>query len=686
MTHPTRFLFAILLCFVCTDYARAQSEIPGPSFQDVISLRSINRPVISPDGRHIAFTKTTVDWKENRYDTEIWLSKDGGTPFQVTYTNEGSSTNPQWSHDGQWISFLATRGEKRQVHALNIRGGEARVLTNASEGINQYAWSPVGYHIAFTSSAPEDSLAKSREDELGSFSIEDAATPVSQLWLLEIDLNASPAAEVYCLDNKDECPSAPEPLELIVSDTLSVSAFQWSPDGDRMSVVHQKDAKILSFMTSDISIFDIASSTLSPLVTTAGYDGNALWSPDGEWIAYTTDEGNVTSNFYRNSKYRIIKVDGSETQPFGQSFDENLGLIDWTEEGLYAGAWQKTTRALVKIDPVNDELEKVSNLPRYVWGIDISSDGSAMAVMAQTPETLSEIYRTSMQDIELIPITSMTEQIDKWELGSSEVISWKSEDGADIEGVLFKPADFDPTKKYPLLVAIHGGPTGIDYPVPIDNYVYPIPQWLAKGAVVLQPNYRGSAGYGEAFRSLNVRNLGVGDAWDVLSGVDYLINQGFVDADRMGAMGWSQGGYISAFLTTNTDRFKAISVGAGISNWVTYYVNTDIHPFTRQYLEATPWEDMAVYEKTSPMTRITDAVTPTLIQHGEFDLRVPIPNAYELYQGLQDQGVETELIVYKGFGHGINKPKERLAANIHNWRWFARYVWGEDMPLDTHLK
>ncbi len=203
-------------------------------------------------------------------------------------------------------------------------------------------------------------------------------------------------------------------------------------------------------------------------------------------------------------------------------------------------------------------------------------------------------------------------------------------------------------------------------------------QWLARGALVLRPNYRGSAGYGEAFRSLNVRNLGVGDAWDVLSGVDHLIERGIVDVERMGAMGWSQGGYISAFLTTNTDRFQAISVGAGISDWMTYYVNTDIHPFTRQYLQTTPWDDPEIYALTSPITNVKQASTPTLIQHGEFDRRVPIPNAYQLYQGLQDQGVETRLIVYKGFGHGINKPRERLAALQHNWEWFARHVWKDE--------
>lgn len=180
----------------------------------------------------------------------------------------------------------------------------------------------------------------------------------------------------------------------------------------------------------------------------------------------------------------------------------------------------------------------------------------------------------------------------------------------------------------------------------------------------------------------DVENLGVGDAWDVHSGIDYLAGLGMIDTAKMGAMGWSQGGYISAFLTTTSDRFKAISVGEGISNWMTYYVNTDIHPFTRQYLKATPWENEEIYKKTSPMTYINSASTPTLIQHGEFDRRVPIPNAYELLQGLRDNNVEAKLIVYKGFGHGIAKPKERLAALWHNWQWFNKYIWGEDVELE----
>jgi predicted esterase len=197
-------------------------------------------------------------------------------------------------------------------------------------------------------------------------------------------------------------------------------------------------------------------------------------------------------------------------------------------------------------------------------------------------------------------------------------------------------------------------------------------------------NYRGSAGYGEKFRELNVKNLGVGDAWDVQSGVESLVAKGWVDPSKVGCMGWSQGGYISAFLTTSTTLCAAVSVGAGISNWATYYYNTDITPFTIQYLGANPAEDPAIYQKTSPMTYIKQAKTPTLIQHGENDRRVPIPNGYELRQGLEDRGVPVEMVVYKGFGHGITKPKSQRAVMTHNLLWFNHYIWGIRRLISLH--
>src|SRR5207302_1274244 len=237
-----------------------------------------------------------------------------------------------------------------------------------------------------------------------------------------------------------------------------------------------------------------------------------------------------------------------------------------------------------------------------------------------------------------------------------------------IEGVLIKPADFDPMRKYPLLCIIHGGPTGIDRPLLLtpDARYYPSDIWAARGAVTFKVNYRVSAGYGEKFRKLNVGNLGVGDAWDVLSGVDYLISKGWVDKTKVGCMGWSQGGYISAFLTTSTDRFVAISVGAGISDWATYYYNTDITPFTIEYLGANPVSDPEIYRKTSPISYVKQARTPTLIQQGDQDKRVPVADSYELRQALEDQHVPVEMVLYKGFGHPINKPKAQRAVMSHD--------------------
>ncbi|MEN6310840.1 MAG: prolyl oligopeptidase family serine peptidase, partial [Acidobacteriota bacterium] len=319
-------------------------------------------------------------------------------------------------------------------------------------------------------------------------------------------------------------------------------------------------------------------------------------------------------------------------------------------------------------------------------GVSFSRDGKRMAFSIASPTALGEI---GVSEIPFKPrlLTRLTDQVADLALGTREVVSWKSKDGTAIEGVLIKPADFDPARKYALLCVIHGGPTGVDMPALLscDRRMYPADIWAARGALILKVNYRGSAGYGEKFRMLNYRNLGVGDAWDVLSGVDFLVKKGWVDASRVGCMGWSQGGYISAFLTTSSRAFKAISVGAGISDWATYYYNTDITPFTIQYLGADPVADPQIYLKTSPMTYVKNAATPTLIQHGENDRRVPIPNAYELRQGLTDRGVPVEMVVYKGYGHGITKPKSVRAAMRHNMAWFGHYLFGDPKPDLTAL-
>jgi dipeptidyl aminopeptidase/acylaminoacyl peptidase len=466
---------------------------------------------------------------------------------------------------------------------------------------------------------------------------------------------------------------------------FTVADLEWSPAGDAIAFTHRPDPLINSWTRTDISVVDVESAEVRPLVTAPSYQSGPVWSPDGEWVLFGAGAADTTRVFFLNGELARVPAGGGEPETLTAGFDEDVNAVAWLPQGVVFTAWQGVRRRPFLLDPGTGEITEIPATPTSVWSLDFTRDGQVVAFTGDDPTTLTEVFRAGTSDWSATQLTEMTSQIADWTLGTSEVVTWTSEDGTEIEGVLRKPADYDPDRAYPLLVTIHGGPTGISRPSAISGYVYPHAQWLAKGAVVLEPNYRGSAGYGEGFRSLNVRNLGVGDAWDVVSGVQHLVDQGIAHPDSIGAMGWSQGGYISAFLTTTTDRFQAISVGAGISDWVTYYVNTDIHPFTRQYLRATPWEDPEIYAETSPMTYITDASTPTLIQHGEFDRRVPIPNAYKLYQGLQDVGVPTELVVYKDFGHGISRPKEQLAATWHNWQWFGRWIWGEEIEMPLEL-
>lgn len=679
-----KYFQTILLCAIASSLVLAQKR--DPSFEDVISIRSVGNPVISADGKLVAFGVRSADWEKNEFDNEIWISKNGGPAFQATYTSNGSSDAPAISPDNKWVIFLSDRSGKNQIYAMRVEGGEAFPITDEKESISNIEWSPSGKKIFFTKPEKQDKKKKEEEKRYGGFFIDDEEFTLSHLWQVDFDPNIRNPVELPCYQSVDSLKAKSGCLDFVKPERLTegnftVTSFKVSPDGAKLAFNHQPNPLINTGYKSDISWIDLQSKKIKPLVINPSADNLAAWSPDSKELLYTSNESDSVSNFYKNSKLFTIALADGKVRRLGAELDEDFGgQFTWIKEGIYFSLWNKTNRPLYKIDPKSGAYSVYLNSPDQIFGTSFSKSG-VFAVNAKTNDQLNEIYISSMVAPKLQKITSINDQIKNWRVAKSEVISWKSKDGATIEGVLHKPDNYDPSKKYPLLVVIHGGPTGIDYPNPVPAYVYPIVQWLNKGSLVLRVNYRGSAGYGESFRSLNVENLGVGDAWDVISGVEYLDSKGWIDKNKMGCMGWSQGGYISAFLTTTSDIFKAISVGAGISDWSTYYVNTDIHPFTRQYLKSTPWSNPEIYKKTSPISYINQAKTPTLIQHGEFDKRVPIPNAYELLQGLRDHGVTSELIVYKGFGHGITKPKERLAATWHNWQWFNKYIWGEEIEL-----
>jgi dipeptidyl aminopeptidase/acylaminoacyl peptidase len=691
-----RYVLFIACAFAIT--AASAQKNASVSFEKWISLKSVGSPIISPDGRTVVYGVGTTDWTSNSYDNELWISRDGEAPIQLTRTPKNSSVAARFTPDSKFVSFLADRGDKSQIWLIAVNGGEAMQITRDEDGINSYEWSPDGRQIVYLKTDPESKRDKTVKDRFGAFGVEGEEYRQSHLWLLNFNYDSIVlAGQVPCYPVKKDSTNKTDSLTKIkgqdcialpvakrlTDGNFNVGGYSWSPDGKRIAFNRQVNPLINSSISSDIIVIDVATKQMSTLIANPTGDFFSRWSPDGSSFVYTSSLSDSTSFFYKNNRLFIYDMATKASLEIAQDIDENKFIGDWNTHGLFVGALEKTKQKMYSVDPQTGKSTALAIPLDLVGGVSFSRNTDNMVVSGRNYADLNEIYLWKFNQ-PLKKLTNNSAQITGWNTPVNEVISWKSKDGAEIEGILLKPRNYDASKKYPLLVVIHGGPTGIDLPDPTPTYVYPIMHWVEKGALVLRVNYRGSAGYGEKFRSLNVRNLGVGDMWDVVSGVEYLNKRGMIDTSRMGSMGWSQGGYISAFLATNTTIFKAISVGAGISNWVTYYVNTDITPFTRQYLKATPWDDMAVYMKTSPMTNINKARTPTLIQHGEFDRRVPIPNAYELYRGLQDRGVPSKLIVYKGFGHGISKPKERLAAIWHNWQWFNRYVFGEsEEPMIT---
>ena len=654
-----------LMAVAALGAAAAAQTRTAPTVDQILSIERVGTPEISPDGRLVAYTVRRTNWDENAYETQIWLADaTTGAARQLTHAKK-SSRSPAWSPDGSRLAFISDRSDKNQIYVISASGGEAEALTSLEDGVNRFQWSPDGARIAYSATEPKSAAIKDREKKYGEFQVVEHDYRMTQLFVLDV---------------------AAKTTRTLAAGAFNVGSFQWSPDGMRIAFDHAANPAPGFRGTSDISIVTVADGAVRKLVTQEGPDADPIWSPDGTRIAFETAMANP-EYYYRNGRIAIVPAAGGAPAAVTASFDEDPSLVAWRPGGLFFSASQKTNAGLFKVDPVTRTIARLDAPGSPIAAsFTLSRDGSTVAFLGGGAQAMGEVFVAPVASLgtaagraaDIRKLTDMNAQTSTWTTSTLDVVSWKSQDGAAIEGVLHKPIDFDPARKYPLLVVVHGGPTGISRPMPFTSTIYPIDVWVPQGVLVLEPNYRGSAGYGEKFRALNVRNLGVGDAWDVVSGVDALVAKGLVDPARVGVMGWSQGGYISAFLATHdAARFKAISVGAGISDWMTYYVNTDITPFTRQYLQATPWSDADIYAKTSPITYIRQAKTPTLIQHGATDQRVPLPNAFELYRGLVDNNVPTKLIVYQGFGgigHGPTKPKSQRATMEHNLEWFDEHL------------
>ncbi|MBK8902182.1 MAG: S9 family peptidase [Anaerolineaceae bacterium] len=641
-----------------------------PMIQELIELPTLETAQISPDGRLVAYELSQPDWEKDSYISQIWLvSTEVATegkpePRQLTFAANGSR-HPRWSPDGRFLAFISKRegDEAGQLYRLATTGGEAERLSESKTEVQQFLWAPDGQSLAFTAVDPESEADKEREKTFGKYQVEDEDFQYTHLWQLTLP------------DKKQR--------RLTGGKQFTVTQFRWSPDGKFIAFTAPPNPDMGVFEEARLYQVELSSlklETLSP----PGYSTPA-YAPDGRFLFCLQFGG----TYYRPEKPALLDLATRELKPIPTRFEENIMPLVWLADGLLFTAVAGTSLHFYRLDTANGGVTQLSpNLDEgwltFAHMASVRKDGRVAAMVMENGRQVAEVVLFDLQTSEWRNLTNLSEAVADWQLGEPEPYQWQSSDGTAVEGVLTKPVDFDPQKKYPLLVAIHGGPGWVSLLQKVARYdrrLYPLPLWTAKEAIILQPNYRGSLGYGAAFQAHNVRNLGLGDYNDVISGVDALIGEGWVDDNRVGAMGWSQGGYISMFISTYSDRFKAISAGAGIANWMTYYVNTDVHPFTRHYLEATPWDEMEIYAQTSPMTYIKTAQTPTLIQHGRKDARVPLPNAYELYQGLRDMNVPVRLVTYPGMPHGPQKPRQSRQIMQDNLDWFNRWIWGEEKEV-----
>jgi len=642
------------------------------TIEEQLSLPIVNNPVISPDGKKLAYILKRADWNTNKYlQTVVVYDAAIKTTLHVS-NDEFDCSLPDWSPDSSKLAFLQKSGgeNKNDVMIFDFEEKRTFKLLTFENDISQIKWSRRNDGLYLVAASPESDELKKRKENYGEFEYIDEEPKNSCLYFIHL----SRAMKKYF--SRFELPKdmrSEETLfdKLTDEKEFHVSSISLSPDGNYVALMAPPTSDVNDFDEAKVMLMDSERKLKElPFKHPRGF----AFSPDSKELAVVVPDGE--DPWMDNGAIEIVDLSNLSKERIKVEDDLNVELVSWTERGFFVSWIENSTISLGLLD-MNGHLERLTDRDELVLTCSVTYDGKHIATAMGTNAEPLEIYLDGKK------ITKTAISYPERKRVRKERISWKSYDGTEILGVLNLPEDFDSSKRYPLVVLVHGGPTWTALAAMITSSYYPVEQLVSKGVLVLEPNYRGSEGYGRDFRKLNYRNLGVGDYEDVVSGVDHLIEKGFVDKDLVGVMGWSQGGYISAFCATYGNRFKAASVGAGISNWVTYHVNTDIHQFCHRYLGNNPWEDPQIYELTSPMTYIKNASTPTLIQHGGSDTRVPPPNAFELYQGLREMNVPVRLVIYKGMGHVADKPGLHRAIMRQNLAWFSHYLLDE--PLEEAL-
>ena len=711
-----------------------KKDLYQATLRDMLALEFPANVRISPDGTKVAFTVQCTNWKDNRYERHCYLYDDV-TGVRRQLTRYGDVRQLEWL-DNETLGLLKANGGKAQVWLFEGGAGEGWQVTDHKTDVEWFH--PFADGIVFMAREPEKDEKKSRTDQYGKYDHFEQEESASALYLLAIRELTEYQKQMRAA-TEDEGKKLIEPvveLSKLFAEPIAIKEIIVSPTGDALYLnCWKRDDLVYARETRVFQMRLDAKATLAKYLQkerakqTKKKDASFVpeeqdkredWSylgklselklPKGGRVAAVSPDGTELlvgyqerdQMFYTQEDLWVTRVKSIERAQdadkclramtnLTSALDRQLMTVYWTEGGIFADYIDGTRIWITHLDGRG----RTTSIDVGVFeatDFHVSTSGK-VALSGTNAESFVEVYLAmpakNFKKWNIKKLTDFGKQVVGWDLGKVETITWQSRDGTTIEGVLRKPSSFDPRKKYPLAIVVHGGPTWFS-----DDYLlsdllsggdvryYPTLQFNLKEMLVLKPNYRGSLGRGQAFLELNVNNLGIGDLWDVESAVDHLVELGWVDPEKIGCMGWSQGGYISAFVGLHSDKFKAVSVGAGISDWYTYHISNDIPDFTRDYLSGSPFRDRALYEKTAPISNISKAKTPMLIQHGSDDHRVPLSNAMELYRGLNEMGVPVELFIYPGMGHPITKPRENHAVMYQNLNWFSHYLLGEDLKLE----